>query len=58
MKLQKTKVSEVNGLKKIPLFSNFLMDRWYPINKIWKKLPWNKVEPSCKLKILYIHQLN
>ncbi len=31
MNLQKTKVSKVDGLNKIPFFSELLMDRWYPV---------------------------
>ena len=54
MTLQKTKVIEVNGLNKIPLFSKFLMDRWYPVNDIWMKLPWNKEQPTCNLAISYL----
>ena len=54
MTLQKTKVTEVNGLNKIPIFSNILMDKWYPVNNIWLKLPWNNEEPSCELEILYL----
>ena len=46
MNLQKTKVSKVEGLNKIPLFSKLLMDRWYPVKEVWEKLPWNKAHPS------------
>ena len=56
MILQKTKVIEVNGLNKIPLLSSLLMDRWYPVNMIWNKLPWNKRPPSCKLKVSFIDE--
>ncbi len=54
MTLQKTKVIEVNGLNRIPFFSNILMDKWYPVKNIWLRLPWNKEEPTCKLEISYI----
>ena len=54
MSLQKTKVVEINGLNKIPFFSNILMDKWYPVKNIWLKLPWNKFEPTCKLEISYV----
>ena len=56
MTLQKTKVIEINGLNRIPFFSHFLMDKWYPVNDIWMKLPWNKEEPTCNLEILYLDQ--
>ena len=54
MTLQKTKVIEINGLNRIPFFSNLLMDKWYPVKEIWLKLPWNKKEPTCKIEISYI----
>ena len=54
MTLQKTKVVEVKGLNRIPIFSNILMDKWYPVNKVWLKLPWNREEPNCNLEILYV----
>jgi len=56
MTLQKTKVSEVKGLSRIPIFSNLLMDRWYPVNKVWNNLPWNKEEPTCKIVLTYIDE--
>ena len=54
MNLKKTKVSKIDGLNKIPLFSSLLMERWYPVKEVWEKLPWNKVSPSCSLSIKYI----
>ena len=54
MNLQKTKVSRVEGLNKIPLFSKILMDRWYPVKEVWQKLPWNKETPSCEVSVNYL----
>ena len=54
MNLQKTKVSKVEGLNKIPIFSTLLMDRWYPVKEVWGKLPWNKESPSCEVYIIYL----
>ncbi len=54
MNLQKTKVSKVDGLNRIPLFSKLLMDRWYPVKEVWGKLPWNKEIPSCEISIIYL----
>ena len=54
MNLQKTKVSKVEGLNKIPIFSTLLMDRWYPVKEVWEKLPWNKESPSCEVHIIYL----
>tara|TARA_Y100000589_G_scaffold234486_1_gene221888 strand:+ start:142 stop:873 length:732 start_codon:yes stop_codon:yes gene_type:complete len=54
MSLQKTKVTEVEGLNKIPIFNKFLMNKWYPVKDVWEKLPWNKVNPSCEVSIIFI----
>ena len=56
MNLLKTKVSKVEGLNKIPIFSKILMDRWYPVKEVWGKLPWNKEIPSCELSIIYLDE--
>ena len=56
MTLQKTKVSEVEGLKRIPIFSNLLMEKWYPVKIIWEKLPWNINEPSLEIIIKYLDE--
>ena len=56
MTLQKTKVSEVEGLNRIPLFSNFLMEKWYPVKTIWEKLPWNIKEPTLEIFIKYLDE--
>ena len=56
MNLQKTKVSKVDGLNKIPLFSELLMDRWYPVKEVWNKLPWNKESPNCQVSIIYLDE--
>ena len=58
MNLQKTKVSKVDGLNKIPLFSELLMDRWYPVKEVWNKLPWNKESPNCQVSIVYLDDEN
>ena len=54
MNLRKTKVSKVEGLNKIPIFSKLLMDRWYPVKEVWDKLPWNKESPSCEVSVIYL----
>ena len=56
MNLQKTKVSKVEGLNRIPIFSKLLMDRWYPVKEVWRKLPWNKEIPSCELSTIYLDE--
>ena len=54
MNLQKTKVSKVEGLNKIPLVSKILMDRWYPVKEVWDKIPWNKESPYCEVSVIFI----
>lgn len=56
MNLRKTKVSKVEGLNKIPIFSKLLMDRWYPVKEVWEKLPWNKEIPSCEVSVIYLDE--
>jgi len=56
MNLQKTKVTEVKGLNKIPIFSKFLMNKWYPVKDVWRKLPWNKLNPNCEVSIIFIDE--
>ena len=56
MNLKKTKVSKVEGLNKIPIFSKLLMDRWYPVKEVWEKLPWNKEIPSCEVSVIYLDE--
>ena len=54
MNLQKTKVSKIEGLNNIPIFSSLLMNRWYPVKEVWEKLPWNKEIPSCEVSVIYL----
>ncbi len=56
MNLQKTKVSKVDGLNKIPFFSKLLMDRWYPVKEVWEILPWNENPPSCDVSVIYLDE--
>tara|TARA_B100000965_G_scaffold392177_1_gene401428 strand:+ start:574 stop:1335 length:762 start_codon:yes stop_codon:yes gene_type:complete len=56
MELEKTKVSEVEGLGKIPFLDKILMERWYPVKTIWKLLPWNKENPNCEITVIYVDE--
>ena len=56
MELEKTKVSEVEGLGKIPFLETILMERWYPVNTVWKLLPWNKENPNCEITVIYVDE--
>ena len=54
MELEKTKVSEVDGLGKIPFVDCILMERCYPVKTVWKLLPWNKENPTCEISVIYV----
>ena len=56
MELEKTKVSEVEGLGKIPFLATILMERWYPVKNVWKLLPWNKENPNCEINVIYVDE--
>ena len=56
MELEKTKVSEIDGLGKIPFFESILMERWYPVKTVWKLLPWNKENPNCEIRVIYVDE--
>ena len=56
MDLEKTKVSEVDGLGKIPFFNSILMERWYPVKAVWNLLPWNKENPNCEINVIYVDE--
>tara|TARA_B100000212_G_scaffold187223_1_gene141200 strand:- start:1671 stop:2417 length:747 start_codon:yes stop_codon:yes gene_type:complete len=57
MTLQKTKVTKVDGLNKIPFFNKIFMDKWYPIRDVWVNLPWNnEKDPTCEVSIIFIDE--
>tara|TARA_Y100001968_G_C19427768_1_gene755304 strand:- start:1431 stop:2195 length:765 start_codon:yes stop_codon:yes gene_type:complete len=56
MELVKTKVCELDGLRKIPFLDNILMGRWYPVKTVWKALPWNKENPTCEMTVIYVDE--
>jgi hypothetical protein len=59
MELQRTRVVTAPGVPRIPLVDKLLMDRWYPVNAVWKLLPWNGGPfdgrpPTCSRKVVYV----
>ena len=56
MELEKTKVSKVDGLGKIPFLDSILMERWYPVKAVWNLLPWNKENPNCEISVIYVDE--
>ena len=61
MELQRTRVITAPGIPRIPLLDGLLMDRWYPVNSVWKLLPWNGGPfdgrpPTCSMKVEYVDE--
>ena len=57
MELQRTRVITAPGVPRIPLVDGLFMDRWYPVNAVWKLLPWNGGEaPTCSMKVQYVDE--
>ena len=59
MELQRTRVDTAPGVSRIPLVDKLLMERWYPVNSVWKLLPWNGGPfdgrpPKCSIKVEYV----
>ena len=42
LELMKTRIQLAEGIPKPPLVLPWFLDRDYPVNKVWKLLPWNK----------------
>ena len=58
MELQRTRVVTAPGVPRIPLVDGLLMERWYPVNAVWRLLPWNGGPfdgraPTCSMKVEY-----
>ena len=57
MELQRTQVITAPGVPRIPLVDKLFMDRWYPVNSVWKLLPWNEGKaPTCSIKVEYVDE--
>jgi len=59
MELQRTQVVTLPGVERIALVDKLLMDLWYPVNSVWKLLPWNGGPfdgraPTCQMSTLYV----
>jgi len=47
------------GVPRIPLVARLFMDRWYPVNGVWRLLPWNGGPldgraPTCSMQTVYV----
>jgi hypothetical protein len=61
MELQRTRVIEAPGVPRIPLVDGIFMDRWYPVNAVWKLLPWNGGPfdgrpPTCSVQTIFVDE--
>jgi hypothetical protein len=61
MELQRTKVVTAPGVPRIPLVDGIFMDRWYPVNAVWRLLPWNGGPfdgraPTCSMQVEYVDE--
>lgn len=57
MELQRTQVITAPGVPRLPLLDGIFMDRWYPVNAVWKLLPWNGGRaPACAMKVEYVDE--
>jgi len=61
MELQRTRVITAPGVPRIPLVDKVFMDRWYPVNAVWKLLPWNGGPfegrpPECAMKVDFVDE--
>merc|ERR1711990_629221 len=61
MELQRTRVVTAPGVERIPLVDGLLMERWYPVNAVWRLLPWNGGPfdgraPTCSMKVEYVDE--
>ncbi|UPR03427.1 hypothetical protein HOP50_12g67560 [Chloropicon primus] len=45
--LQETEVESVEGIPRPPFFLAWLLNRKFPVNFVWKLLPWNSKPPTC-----------
>ena len=61
MELQQTRVVTAPGVPRIPFVDGLLMERWYPVNSVWKLLPWNGGpfegrRPTCSMRVEYVDE--
>jgi len=59
MVLERTRVVDAPGVKRIPLVAGLLMERWAPVRGVWKLLPWNGGplegrDPACSVWVTYV----
>ena len=53
--LDKTRVDLVEGIPKPPFFLAWLTGKDFPVNAVWKLLPWNGGRPPlCETRVVYL----
>lgn len=57
LELMKTRVQLQEGIPKPPLILPWFLDRDYPVNFVWKLLPWNKGRaPTASTYVRYVDE--
>jgi len=61
MTLQTTRVVTCPGVPRLPLLDGVFMDRSYPVNSVWRLLPWNGGpfegrQPTCSMRVEYVDE--
>eukprot|EP00213_Chloropicon_mariensis_P001433 CAMPEP_0197481160 /NCGR_PEP_ID=MMETSP1309-20131121/45695_1 /TAXON_ID=464262 /ORGANISM="Genus nov. species nov., Strain RCC998" /LENGTH=334 /DNA_ID=CAMNT_0043023319 /DNA_START=1 /DNA_END=1005 /DNA_ORIENTATION=+ len=55
--LEKTKVDSVDGIPRPPFFLAWLLGKDFPVNAVWKLLPWNRGKaPTCTSYVIYVDE--
>ena len=57
LELMKTRVERKEGIPEPPLFLPWFLDRDYPVNAVWRLLPWNKGRaPTATTYVKYVDE--
>ena len=56
MEVQTTRVDPAPGVPVIPIGAGLLMGREYPVNSVWRLLPWNKRPPTATTYFKYVDE--
>ena len=55
--LDRTRVDPTDGIPTPPFFLAWLMKRDFPVNAVWRLLPWNKGQPPmCETRVVYLDE--
>ena len=55
--LDKTRVDQADGIPKPPFFLSWLLGKEFPVNSVWKLLPWNGGRaPMCRTEVVFVDE--